>query len=31
MFATKARPLTQFLRDDATTSMEDEESKCAFE
>ncbi len=31
MFATKARPLTQFMRDDAPMPMEDEASKCAFE
>ncbi len=31
MFATKARPLTWFLRDDAPIPMEDEASKCEFE
>jgi hypothetical protein len=30
MFATKACPLTQLLREDALTPMEDEVSKCAF-
>ncbi len=31
MFATKARPLTRFLREDAPTLMEDEVSRRAFE
>jgi hypothetical protein len=31
MFAAKARPLTQFLRQDAPTPMKDEASKHAFE
>jgi hypothetical protein len=30
MFATKARPLTRFMREDAPTTMEDEASKSAF-
>ncbi len=28
MFATKTRPLTRFLHEDALTPMEDEASKC---
>jgi hypothetical protein len=31
MFAAKARPLTQFLQEDALAPMEDEVSKQAFE
>jgi hypothetical protein len=31
MFVTKARPLTQFLREDAPTPMEDEASRRAFD
>jgi len=31
MFATKARPLTRFLREDAPALMEDEMSRWAFE
>jgi len=31
MFAAKAHPLTQFLREDAPTPMEDEVSRQAFE
>ncbi len=30
IFVTKARPLTQFLRDDAPTPMEDDALKHAF-
>jgi hypothetical protein len=31
MFATKARPLTRFLREDAPTPMEDKVLRQAFE